>query len=127
MIPAEERIDSEGIEMDDKLRKWIQARNRHHLNHAQVQMARELGLNPERLGKLDNHDQEPWKEPLPRFIECLYLERFGRREPPEVLSIEDRDRRQRKKKEAKREAKRNRLILPREEAAGTSGDAVARE
>jgi hypothetical protein len=28
-------------------------------------MARELGLNPKRLGKIDNHHQEPWKMPLP--------------------------------------------------------------
>jgi hypothetical protein len=35
-------------------------------------MARELGLNPAKLGKLDNADQEPWKAPLPQFIEHLY-------------------------------------------------------
>jgi hypothetical protein len=29
-----------------RLRVWIQARRRHHLSHAQVQMARELGMNP---------------------------------------------------------------------------------
>lgn len=30
-----------------KLQAWIQARKRHHLSHAQVQMARELvGTNP---------------------------------------------------------------------------------
>ena len=39
-----------------KLQVWIDARKRHRLSHAQVQMARELGLNPEKLGKLDNHD-----------------------------------------------------------------------
>ena len=27
-------------------------------------MARELGMNPEKLGKLDNHEQELWKMPL---------------------------------------------------------------
>ena len=40
---------------------WIDARMRRHLTHAQIQMARELGMNPAKLGKLDNHDQEPWK------------------------------------------------------------------
>jgi hypothetical protein len=34
-------------------------------------MARELGMNPKKLGKLDNHDQEPWKLPLPEFIRKL--------------------------------------------------------
>ena len=46
------------------MQAWIDARQRHHLSDAQVQMARELGMNPAKLGKLDNHDQEPWKMPL---------------------------------------------------------------
>jgi len=29
---------------------WIDARKRHHLSHAQVQVARELGINPAKLG-----------------------------------------------------------------------------
>jgi len=28
------------------LQEWIGARKRHHLSHAQVQMARALGMNP---------------------------------------------------------------------------------
>jgi hypothetical protein len=55
-------------------------------------MARELGLNPKRLGAIDNHDQEPWKLPLPEFIEHLYLKRFGRDRPEVVTSIEQRAR-----------------------------------
>jgi len=42
-------------------------------------MARELGLNPKKLGSLDNHHQEPWKLPLGQFIEELYAKRFGGR------------------------------------------------
>jgi hypothetical protein len=52
-------------------------------------MARELGLNPKKLGKLDNHRQEPWKVPLPAFIEQLYRKRFGKDRPDVVLSLED--------------------------------------
>jgi hypothetical protein len=48
-----------------KLQPWIDARKRHHLSHAHVQMARELGLNPAKLGKLDTHRQQPWKAPPP--------------------------------------------------------------
>ena len=40
------------------LQPWIDARRRFHLSHEHVQMARELGMNPKKLGKLDNHDQE---------------------------------------------------------------------
>jgi hypothetical protein len=52
----------------DQLQIWVDARKKFHLFHAQIQMARELGLNPEKLGKLANEDQEPWKMPLPQFI-----------------------------------------------------------
>jgi len=51
-------------------------------------MARELGLNPKKLGKLDNHKQEPWKASLPIFTERLYLKRFGKEKPENVRSIE---------------------------------------
>ncbi len=53
-------------------------------------MARELGLNPMKLGSTDNHDQERWKAPLPEFIERLYLKRFGRERPEVVVSLEQR-------------------------------------
>jgi hypothetical protein len=87
------------------LQLWIDARRRHKLSHAQVQMARELGMNPRKLGKLDNHKQEPWKLPLPHYIEELYLRRFGKAAPEEVVSIEERARRLAEKK-AKRKADR---------------------
>src|SRR2546430_7764679 len=45
---------------NDRMQAWIDARKRHGLSHAEVQMARELGMNPQKLGKLDNHHQEPW-------------------------------------------------------------------
>jgi hypothetical protein len=64
-----------------QVQAWTEARQRHHLSHAQAQMARELGLNPRKLGKIANHRQEPWKAPLPQFIENLYLKRFGRERP----------------------------------------------
>ncbi len=89
----------------DGLRAWIDARKRHHLSHAQVQMARELGMNPRRLGGLDNHRQERWKLPLPLFFEELYRKRFGRARPEFVLSIEEHARQQEKKRAEKREFK----------------------
>lgn len=91
--------------MDQKQRDWIEARKRHRLTDAHVQMARELGMNPKKLGKLGNHRQEIWKAPLPEYIEGLYRKRFGRERPEKVLSIEERDRLQRRKKEARKRAK----------------------
>lgn len=91
-----------------KLEAWIDARRRHRLSDALVQMARELGMNPAKLGKLDNHEQEPWKLPLPQFIERLYLKRFGKTVPDTVMSIEDRVRLEQRKKEARRAARQER-------------------
>ena len=68
-------------------------------------MARELGLNPKKFGKLDNHRQEPWKAPLPIFIEELYWKRFGKERPDVVLIIEERFRKEEEKRAAKHEAK----------------------
>jgi hypothetical protein len=59
------------------------------LSHAHTQMARELGMNPRKLGSLDNRAQEPWKLPLPEFIAECYHKRFGRSAPERVRSLEE--------------------------------------
>jgi len=104
--------------LPDKLQLWVDARKRFHLSHAQVQMARELGMNPKKLGGKANHDQEPWKMPLPQFIEHLYEKRFDREGPEEEMSIEDRFRLQEEKKAARREAKKKRREAEGAEEAG---------
>ena len=74
--------------LSPKYQAWIDARKRFRLSHAHVQMARELGMNPKKFGKLANHKQEPWKQPLPDFIESLYWKRFKKDHPDNVRSIE---------------------------------------
>ena len=91
--------------LNQKMQAWIDARRRHHLSHAQVQMAQELGMNPKKFGKLDNHKQEPWKTPLRQFIEDLYFNRFGKERPDVVLSIEEKVRLAEEKKAHRRQAK----------------------
>ena len=78
---------STGIPQD--LTVWIEARRRFRLSHAQVQMARELGMNPKKFGGLANHHKEPWKTPLPEFIEALYFKRFKKPQPDQVRTIEE--------------------------------------
>lgn len=94
--------------LSPKYQPWVDARERFHLSHAHVQMARELGLNPKKLGGKANHDQEPWKLPLPQFIEKLYIKHFGRERPDNVRSVEQMvcDRKQKKSamKEARKQA-----------------------
>lgn len=75
--------------MGKNLEQWLIAKKKFRLSDAQVQMARELNLNPKKFGSLDNHDHEPWKAPLPQFIENIYFKRFKREAPLEVVSIED--------------------------------------
>lgn len=82
------------MKLEPKLQAWIDARQRHRPSHADVQMARELGMAPASLRGLDDHQHEPWKAPLAAFIEQLYLTRFGRPSPVEVQSLEARARRQ---------------------------------
>ena len=72
-----------------KFQPWLDARQRFRLSHAHVQMARELGLNPQTLGKLANSDQEPWMAPLPDFIAGLYRKRFGRDSPDDVRPLDE--------------------------------------
>ena len=94
-----------------ELQAWVDARQRFHLSHAQVQMARALGMNPRKLGGLANHKQEPWKAPLPQFIEDLYFERFQKERPDTIRSIEqmvaDKTRKQAEHKERKRQLREN--------------------
>jgi hypothetical protein len=76
------------MKIPGKLQVWIDARKKYHLSHAHIQMARELGLNPRKFGKIANHRQEPWKAPLPVFIEGIYFKRFKKKRPGNIKSIE---------------------------------------
>ena len=90
----------------EKYRIWIEVRKRYRLSDAQLQMARELGLNPHKFGKLANEKQESWKKPLPEFIEEIYFKRFKKSQPDIVRSIEQLVQEQREKKE-ERKARRD--------------------
>jgi hypothetical protein len=98
------------------LKPWIDARQRFRLSHAHIQMARELGMNPKKFGKLANHRQEPWKLPLPEFIAELYFERFGKRMPDIVRTIEETAAAKLAKKRRRRESRMH-GEAPRQEAS----------
>ena len=90
------------------LEKWMVAQKRHRLSDKLVQMARELGLNPDKLGKIDNHKQEPWKAPLPQFIEHIYFKRFKREEPETVKPLKQILKEMETKKKLQKEKKEER-------------------
>lgn len=92
------------------LEKWGVAQKKHRLSDKHVQMARELGLNPDKLGKIDNHQQETWKAPLPQFIEEIYFKRFKRETPETVkplkLIIAEQEKKKKEQKKAKDERRK---------------------
>ena len=63
-------------------------------------------MNPRKFGSLANHKQEPWKLPLPDFIEELYYKRFKKDRPETVRSIEQMAKGQNRKKEERKARKR---------------------
>jgi hypothetical protein len=89
----------------DKYQIWIDVRKRYRLSDVHIQMARELGMNPKKFGKIANEKQEPWKAPLPAFIEHIYLKGFGRDRSDEVKFVEEVFRAKERKKEERRKKK----------------------
>ena len=92
-----------------QIEKWIVAQKKHRLSDTHVQKARELGLNPDKLGKIDNHRQESWKAPLPEFIEEIFYKRFKKERPDIVKPLkqilkeqEIKDKEKKKEKEKRR-------------------------
>ncbi|MFG0261266.1 MAG: hypothetical protein ACF788_02625 [Novipirellula sp. JB048] len=100
-----------------KFLPWIDARKKYRLSHAQIQMARELGMSPKRFGRLANTEHQPWKIPLPDFIQSLYEKKFNKSEPDHVQSIEEMAAEHMARREARKAAKAA------EEAAAESADA----
>lgn len=61
----------------DKIKDpWTTAKIKYHLTEGQIKMAKELGMNPKKFGKLTPNKSEPWKEPLGIFREKYYDKRF---------------------------------------------------
>ena len=103
-----------------KLKPWFEARRRFKLSHAHTQMARELGMDPRKLGSLADGGQEPWKLPLPEFIVECYRKRFGRSEPEHVRSLEEVVQAEEKRRKEKQARKAEKMVI----LAGSSQLAV---
>ena len=57
---------------------WAEAKKRCRLSERHIEMAKRLGLNPKKIPKYSPNNSEPWKGPLPEFIERIYWKRFGK-------------------------------------------------
>jgi hypothetical protein len=86
----------------EKMKQWIDARKKYTLNHVQVEMARELGMDPKNFEGIAKHIQEFSKQQLSDFIEAEYRLRFGKNEPVDRRSIEQKLKAEAAEKEQKR-------------------------
>ena len=75
-------------------------------------------MNPKRLGSMANIDQQPWKLPLPEFIESLYEKRFEKKRPDVVQSIEDLAAAQMARRAARKAAKEAQQLEEEKKVAG---------
>jgi hypothetical protein len=87
-------------------------------------MARELGLNPKKFGSLANTKQEPWKLPLPEYIEELYFRHFKKSRPDNLRSIKQMVSDSARKRELRRARKQTapQSQPPGEDPLGNSAD-----
>jgi hypothetical protein len=99
------------VKLPAKLQPWLEARQKYRLTDRQIQMARELGLNPRKFGGYANHRQQSWKRPLGEYIEHLYVKRFKKEGPDRVTSLEEQAQAMQRKKEEKKARKRARQAM----------------
>lgn len=67
--------------MTNRQELWVEAKRKCRLNAEEVQMAKEMGLNPKSLIKNIPAKNEQWKTPVKIWIRDMYAERFGRTRP----------------------------------------------
>ena len=107
-----------------QIEKWIVAQKKPRLSDTHVQMSRELALNPDKLGKIDNHKQEVWKAPLPEFIEESFYKRFKKERPDVVKTLKQILKEQEIKAKAKKKDKEMRRKEREQKQADNETDEV---
>ena len=88
-----------------KLQPWFHVRKELGLSNTTIQMARELGMNPRKLGRLVPTIGQQWKASLHEFIADCYEKSHGRRTPENIRSLEQIINDDAKRKDAKRATK----------------------
>ena len=106
-----------------RLQAWAKVRRQYALTDAHVQMARELGMKPDRLPRTESRTQGPAQRSLAQHIESLYRERFRKSRPDSVVPLRRalRDARAAERAEARERRRRKRQAeLDHREAARVS-------
>jgi len=57
---------------------WLEVKRRCKLNDEEIQMAKEMGLNPKSLIKNIPNKNEQWKTSVKIWVRDMYEDRFGR-------------------------------------------------
>ncbi len=115
-------MDRKKKSIPSKLQIWIEARKKYRLMYTQIQMTRELGLNPRKFNGYADHRQQPWKRPMGEYIKHIYFKRFKKDKPERVLSIEAQAGEIRRKQAEKKERKRLKRAAEVEPSPGEAGD-----
>lgn len=88
------------------LEKWVVAQKKHHLSDKHVQMARELGLNPDKLGKIETtrrkHGKHRYRSLSKRFTANALNGKHPKRSSPWSKSWRSRKRRRKNRRKPKR-------------------------
>lgn len=72
------------------LQAWIAIGDRYHFADVHIQMARELGLDPDRIDEVVAGAAKLGNSPLRTFIEILYKRKFGgTKRPPKVRPLRE--------------------------------------
>jgi hypothetical protein len=86
----------------EKTKQWIDARSRYKLTHVQLEMARELGMDPTKFEGIAAHIQEASNQSLAAFIQTEYKNRFGKDAPDDRRSVEQKLKAESQKTDQKR-------------------------
>ena len=124
MATGVSRTTSRREESVRRLQDWVEAKRRCALSDAHVQMARELGMNPNRLTAPAGNTVGSSPIPLAQRIEDLYVKRFKHTIPDPVVPLrqllhearareraEARERRRRRRQAEKDHAEAGRISL----------------
>ena len=104
------------------LQEWAKAKRLHELSDAQVQLARELRMNPKRLHDRAGGAKGATNVPLSQLIEDLYLKRLKKALPDAVVPLRQllRETRARERAEAKERRRKRQAGIDHAEAGRIS-------
>jgi len=69
---------------------WEEVKKRFQLSDKHLKMAKQLGLNPQKIGNYAPNKHQRWKKPLPQFIEKIFAKQYPQSDVAKELRAERR-------------------------------------